>query len=217
MDNLYEICKQLKFSPKLCVEVGAAHPSTSQLAEFIKCGVNCILFEANPRLFYTLMEGYDLGDDMNFIKTWPNPPKGPFQFSGFRDFPNVKLYNVAIFDKEGEINVFERNASSFIEGISSPATVNDGYKENLKDGTKVKCDTIDKYDNGAIDLLAADCEGCEYFALKYLISRPKLICLETHGQSYRNPFIVEIADWMQDNKYIVIDQTQSDTLFLREN
>lgn len=216
MDNLYQICNQLKFSPKLCLEVGAAHPSTSQLREFISNNIHCILLEANPRLFYTLVEGYDIGEDMNFIKTWPNPPKGPFQFSGFKNLPNVKLHHVAIHDHEGEINVYERNASTFVEGSISPAVVNDGYKEDSKDAAKVKCDTIDKYDNGNIDLLCADCEGCEYFALKYLKSRPKLICLETHGQRYKNPYLKEIAQWMKDNNYEIIHQTESDTLFLKQ-
>ena len=215
MDNLYEICKKLNFEPQLCVEGGAAHITTSQLREFVKNGYECILFEASPRLFYCLENGYNNDNGKNFMDTWPIHPEPPFDNKGWKDVPNVQLHNIAIFDNEGEIDVFERNASTFVGGVASPAAVNDGYKEDLKDATKVKCDTIDKYDNGNIDLLCADMEGCEWYILKYLKSRPKLICIETHGQNYRNPFLKEIVQWMNDNKYQVIDQTQSDTLFLK--
>lgn len=216
MDNLLEVCKELKFEPKLCLEVGAAHVTTSQLREFVKNGTDCILFEASPRLFYCLEYGYNNDNGKNFMDTWPVHPSPPFDNPGWKDLPNVKLYNVAIFDKEGEINVFERNASTFIEGAISPAVINDGYKEDLKDATKVKCDTIDKYDNGNIDLLCADCEGSEWYSLKYLKSRPILICIETHGQKYVNPRIKEIEEWMKINNYDLIHRDGSDSLYLKK-
>jgi len=215
MDNLYQICQQLGFSPKLCVEGGAAHITTSQLREFVKNGTECILFEASPRLFWCLEHGYNNDNGKNFMDTWPARPEPPYDNKGWKDLPNVKMYNVAIHDAEGEINVYERNASTFVEGSISPAVVNDNYKEDLRDATKVKCSTIDKYDNGKIDLLCADMEGCEWYMLKYLKSRPSLICLETHGNKYVNPFIKEIGEWMKKNKYEPIHQTQSDTLFLQ--
>ena len=215
MDNLYSICKNLCFKPKLCVEVGAAHITTSQLRDFVNNGVKCILFEASPRLFYCLQNGYNNDNGSNFMNTWPNHPEPPFDNQGWKDLPNVTIHNVAIFDKSGTINLFERNASTFVQGINSPAIVNDNYKENLNDATIVKCDTIDQYDNGEIDLLTADCEGCEIFALRTLKSRPYLICLETHGQNYKNPYLQEIEDWMKENNYTLAHQDNSDSLYIK--
>jgi len=212
VDNLYQICQANGFNPRLCCEVGAAHPNTVQLRDFIKNGVQCLLFEANPRLFYCLKEGFDDGD---FQTTWPNIGPAPHQHPGFGHLSNVALFNVAIHDARGEINIFERNASSFVEGAISPAKANDQYVEDLKDAVKVPCDTIATFDHGNIDLLAADVGGGEWYVIKHLKSRPKLICLETHGQRYVNPFIKEIEAWMTANQYRLLGRTESDSLWVR--
>lgn len=217
MDDLYKLSQELGIKPRTCLEVGAAHPTTCQLREFISNGMSCVLFEANPRLYYCLSEGWSKNEDFNFEKSWPKPTPPPYDNPGFKDLKNVKLYNIGIYDKEGEINVYERNASSFIEGVFSPAKSNDGYLEKPEHAFKIKCDTIDKYDDGTIDILAADCEGCEYYALKYLKSRPQLICLETHGQKYRNPFLKEIEYWMAINRYNCIARDNSDSLYVNLN
>lgn len=212
MDNLYGICKQLNFKPKKCLEIGAAHPLTTQLKEFIADGTECILVEGSPRLAFCLREGWNFND---FKESWPNPPNGPYANPGFKDLKNVTLHNVAITDAEGDVKFYECNASSFVGGVTSPAKINDHYTENDKDSCIVKGVKISSIDPGDIELLAADCEGSEWYCLSSLISRPKLICLETHGQNYRNPYLKEIARWMQDNNYSIIHQTESDTLFLK--
>jgi hypothetical protein len=43
-------------------------------------------------------------------------------------------------------------------------------------------------------LLSVDTEGCEWYALKNLKSRPKVISLETHGKYYTNAYIKEILN-----------------------
>lgn len=228
MDNLYSIAQQIGLKPRYVMEVGAAHPDTSQLREFIAHGVPTILIEANPRLFYCLKYGFN---PKNFEAEWPAPPPPPYQYAGFGHLPHVQLHNVAIYASKGEIDMYECNASSFVGGVQSPIKVNNGYVEDdtvagikaiIRDfpysgaaHTKVPSDTIAPYDNGQIDILAVDTEGCEYYALEHLISRPKLICLETHGQQYINPMINEIGAWMNANGYGRAGQTESDTLFVR--
>lgn len=228
MDNLYQIAQQIGLKPRYVMEVGAAHPDTAQTREFIANGIPTILIEANPRLFYCLKNGFN---PKNFEAEWPNPSPAPYKFPGFGHLPNVKLHNIAIYKEKGEIDMYECNASSFVGGVQSPIKINNGFQETdstdgiksiIKDfpyqgaaHTKIPSDTIAPYDNGEIDILAVDTEGCEYYALEYLVSRPKLICLETHGQKYINPMINEIIAWMNKNGYGVGTQTESDTLFVK--
>lgn len=213
MQNLLQIYFSL-FKPRRVCEVGAAHPFSAQVREFIHAGIPTILFEANPRLYFCLKEGWNMGD---FKETWPNLPPRPFEHEGFGHMPHVQIHNVAIYDHKGEIDFFEANASSFVGAVNSPAVINDKFdtKNNDKFKMTVPCDTIDKYDTGDIDVLAVDAEGCEWFALKYLKSRPILICLETHGNNYVNPYMKEISDWMKANNYKAIHQNESDTLYLK--
>lgn len=228
MDNLYQIAKQIGFTPRYVMEVGAAHPDTAQMREFALAGIPTILIEANPRLYHCLVNGFDKG---NFEDSWPNPPQGPYNYPGFGDLSNVSMYNVAIVEKAGPVQILECNASSFVAGTQSPIKVNNGYVETgstdeikriIKGfpyggpvATTVRGATIDEFDNGLIDILAVDTEGCEYWALDRLVSRPRLICLETHGGQYVNPLIDRIIAWMQTNNYGVAAQTESDTLFAR--
>jgi len=37
--------------------------------------------------------------------------------------------------------------------------------------------------------------------LKHLVSRPKVISIETHGKYYLNPFLTEITQWMEREGY----------------
>lgn len=210
MDNIKPLLDKLRFRPTHAVECGAAHPSTSQLRDYIKDGVRCELFEPNPRLFYCLFHGFDLGD---FQKTWPLVSAFPHQYEGFGHLKNVKLYNVALADTAGYAQLYECNASSFIEGVQSPAKVNDHVEEVSTQGYKVRTAPFSVYDDGTIDLLVVDTEGSEWFVLKHLVSRPSLISLETHGGSYVNPHMEEITAWMATNQYLQIAKTESDTIW----
>lgn len=217
MDNIAEICFSLGLVPRRVIEVGAAHPNTQRCSTFIQNGTKVTLIEANPRLHYCLTKGFDYADD--FKTTWPNVPPPPYQHKGFDEHANVLVVNAAIVDtaQAGQtVHIYERDSSSFVGGVASPAKTNDGYVENAADRRyDVLGRSIAEFDNGQVDVLLADVEGCEWFCIKNLISRPKVIVLETHGQSYRNPRIMEIAAWMDQNGYTIQGQDQTDTLFIR--
>jgi hypothetical protein len=210
MDNIKPLLDTLRFRPTHAVECGAAHPSTSQLRDYIRDGVKCELFEPNPRLFYCLFHGFDLGD---FQASWPLTSAYPHQHEGFGHLKNVRLYNVALGDSTGYAKMYECNASSFIQGVESPAKANDHVVEDTVKNYMVRVAPFSAYDDGTIDLLVADTEGSEWFILKYLVSRPSLISLETHGGSYVNPYMKEINAWMEENKYLKITATTSDTIW----
>ncbi len=212
MQNLLSLTQQMGFAPKLVMEFGAAHPYSTQVREFIAAGTKAILVEANPRLFYCLDKGWDMGD---FQTTWPTVPPLPHSHPGFGHLPNVTLHHAAISDKAGFAKFYERNASSFLEGVTSPAKVNDRYEEAEKDVYTVPTITTDMIDPGNVDLLAADVEGSEWFVLQNLISRPTVICLETHGNAYVNPNLGKINLWMINNGYRKLGSTESDTVWAK--
>lgn len=213
--DIKKICDTIKLVPRTLIDVGACHPQleTNRLDWFQRNGFNCILIEPNPRLFYCLNEG---SDDKTFVDSWPNPPPPPYVIGGLKHLSNVHIHNVAIADENKRVKMYERNASTFLEGIKSPAKVNDGYVEKPEDCFEVDGFTIDKFDDGQIDVLCSDTEGSEWFCIKHLVSRPKVIVLETHGQGYRNPFMNEINHWIHANNYKVVGKSDQDTLYVRK-
>ncbi len=214
MNNVKEICDRIGLVPRTLMEVGAAHPhpDSYRLDHYVKNGFKVILVEANPRLFYCLTEGWEQGD---FKGEWPNIAKPPHTHPGLKQFPNVSIHNVAIVDVPGPIKLYERNASTFVGGVNSPAKINDKYVEDPKDAYDIEGVTTDKFDDGTIDVFLSDTEGCEWFCIKHLVSRPKVIILETHGNNYINPFIKEINQWMADNNYNLITRDREDSLFIK--
>lgn len=216
MDNIKEICKSLNFAPKLCMELGCAHVTTAQLRDFVEDGIECIMVECNSRLFWCLQHGYNNENGRNFLGVFPNQPPPPYDNLGWKDKKNVKLIHAAIADYNGTTKIYECNASTFVDGINSPAKVNDNYKENEKDAMIVPAITVDTIDNGKIDLLACDMEGSEYLALKHLISRPYIIILEVYGQNYVNPYKKEIDQWMIDNGYEMKYRDATDVLWIKK-
>lgn len=191
MINLSEL---INFKPNIICEVGVHKPHDLRFKNFILDEeINFILVEANPRCYDLLKSEYS--------------------------FPNVKIFNNAICDFNGKIKLYNRgsdlDASAFIDGLPySPAIINDNY--NKYEADSIICDgiTFDKIDTGNIDILTIDIEGAEWFVLKYLKSLPKLICIETHGSNYINPYMNLILEWMHNNNYSEAIKDQSDTIYL---
>ena len=190
MINLKNITDRLNFTPRVLFEVGVCQPHDSHVKDFLDGATKAVLFEPHPFYFARLK-------------------------LAFGENSNVTIHNVAIYKEEGTVKLFNRNASTFVEGVQSPAKVNDGYSENESDVFAVKADTFDKYDTGDIDLLAIDTEGCEWFAIQKMKSRPRLICVETHGMRYTNPYLKEILLWMDRNGYKALETDASDTIFVK--
>jgi FkbM family methyltransferase len=134
----------------------------------------------------------------------------------FGGYDNVTLHEVAAYEFEGELELSQRDASTFVSELeASPAIVNDGYEVNEDDKFSVRCTTFDTLDDGSIDLISIDTEGSEWYVIKYLKSRPAVISVETHGAVYVNPKITEIETWMADNGYVVYFKDKSDSVYVR--
>ena len=191
--ELFKRCKAKNLSFNHVCEVGVYLPETSNVLDFILEGVKTTLVEPDPK-------------NIKAINAY------------FKKNTNINIFPFAVFDYNGIIELSQRESSTFVSSLqSSPALVNDSYQVNKKDNFEVECKTFDEIDDGSIDLLSVDTEGCEWYVMKYIRSRPKVISLETHGKSYINPFINEISDWFKTNHYIVWYKDKSDTVFVKED
>ncbi len=174
-------------------EVGVYLPETSNIIDFIQEGKPTILVEPNPPA-------------IDAIKKY------------FADFNNIKLHELAIFDHEGYIELSNADASTFVSTLpASPAKINDKYVYDETKQIKVRCTTFDKIDESNIDLLSIDTEGAEWYVIKNLKSKPKVISIETHGKFYINPYIEKISSWMIKNDYVIWYKDLSDTVYLRKD
>lgn len=214
MNEIKSLCDQLNLVPRTLIEFGAAHPTTQRLTHFIDAGFKCILVEANPRLYYCLTSGWNMGD---FKETWPALPAQPYQYPPLTG-ARLSIVNAAIVETAGPVTFYEANASSFVKGVLSPTVVNDGFKpDNKTIEYTVPGKTMAGFDDGEIDVLLADVEGSEWWCLKDLKSRPKVIVLELWGQSFVNQNINKISGWMYENGYGFLGRDETDGIFIRRS
>jgi FkbM family methyltransferase len=190
LNKLYKKCIDRKIPFEHVCEVGVYLPQTSNIINFINDKVKTTLVEPDPK-------------SIDAIKTY------------FKNKSNIQLYPHAIFDYNGTIELVQRNASTFVGSLkASPSLINDGYQLNDKDKFSVECKKFDEIDDGTIDLLSVDTEGCEWYVLKNLKSRPKVISVETHFKAYINPFHKEIKNWTAANNYVIWYKSDSDTVYI---
>lgn len=179
---------------KVC-EIGVFLPEYCKSKYFINNGIKTILIEANPLCIKDIKEEF-----------------------GSKD--NVEIHNKAIFDRVGEISIYNRgknpDASAFISELPvSPSITNDDYKKNENDKLKCEATTFDLIDPGDIDILFLDIEGAEWYAIKTMKSRPKIISVELSGINYVNPFKSEIEAWMLENNYTLLGELDGDFIFTK--
>ncbi|MDR3366954.1 MAG: FkbM family methyltransferase [Prevotellaceae bacterium] len=193
MTKLYRNTTRIGIKPNKVAEVGVYKPETSNVIDYIEDGIAAVLVEPDPMSIRAIKE----------------------RFAGYT---NVNLHEIAIYDYCGKVELSQRMASTFISDLSqSPAIVNDKYFPVEEDKFTVECLTYDKVDDGQIDILSIDIEGAEWFVLKYMKSRPKVISVETHGKFYLNPFLTEIKRWMADNQYTAWFKNSSDSVYVRND
>jgi FkbM family methyltransferase len=191
--ELYNQCKAKNLTFSHVCEVGVYLPETSNILDFILEGIKTTLVEPDPKNVKAIREF-------------------------FKNNKNISLFPYAVFDYNGVIELSQRESSTFVSSLpSSPALVNDSYQKSESDNFEVECKTFDIIDDGSIDLLSVDTEGCEWYVLKNIKSRPNVISIETHGKSYINPFMNEISEWFQRNHYVIWYKDKSDSVYIQEN
>jgi FkbM family methyltransferase len=190
-NRLYNKCKGRSLVFQHVCEVGVYLPTTSNVIGFIRDNIRTTLVEPDPK-------------SIEAINIY------------FKDYRNIRLHTYAIFDHNGTLELVQRNSSTFVSTLeTSPALVNDHYKLEEKDKFTVECRKFDDIDDGSIDLLSVDTEGCEWYVMKNMNSRPAVISLETHGKGYVNHFYSEISSWLKENGYTLWYKDDSDSVYFK--
>lgn len=99
------------------------------------------------------------------------------------------LYPVAIVENEGVVKLHLAGGSSAVDGTFCQT----GRKTIEVEGWR-----FDAIDDGKIDFLNIDCEGCEIHVLERMKSRPEIIGIETWPH---DPNGQRVRDWLHVNGY----------------
>ena len=144
----------------------------------------------------------------------------------YKDFPNVTVYPFAIWKESCTLEMYDLERVSYVKGIDAPATgsyrgmaepgrpTKLSYEPKDSDLIKVEAKTFDQFDNGKIDVLDLDVEGAEWYVLEKMISRPKIVIVET-GADRDHPFISDIDNWALENGYVEFRHYESNSWFKR--
>lgn len=190
-NRLFQKVSLAKIDINYVCEVGVFKPDESNILGFISKGISTLLVEADP-IYVNNLRDY------------------------FKDCSNVQIVEAAVYDYSGSVSLYRREASTFIgEVTSSPALINDNYILSDEDRFEARSILFSEIDNGKLDLISIDIEGAEWFVLKYMRSKPKVISIETHGKYYVNPNIDKISEWMEKNGYKIWYLEKSDTIFIQ--
>ena len=191
MKRIYQKLLDKKIAFQHVCEIGVYLPETSNIIDFIKDGVKATLVEADPVTVEKIRD----------------------YFKGY----NITIHPFAVWDTNGTLQFSKAASSTFATELpNSPALENDNYQIDAANTFEVPCRVFSDLDEGNIDLLSIDIEGGEWYALKHLTSRPKVISVETHGKYYTNPFLQEINNWIRENGYEIWFKDGSDTVFIKQ-
>jgi FkbM family methyltransferase len=133
-------------------------------------------------------------------------------------FPAAEVIPAAVTAMDGTAVLYDRGEGSFLIGVDSPDVVHNKITTPDERFMKtVKAVRMDQIDPGNLDVLHVDTEGAEWFAIRNLVSRPKIIGVETHlaFHAYVNPHLADIEAWMASNGYEVLCRTVADTIWVR--
>jgi len=195
MIDLHQLSKLMGLSPRTVCEIGVNAPDKCSLAKFHgQCRM--ILVEPLPWL----------ADALRGV------------------FASAEVHACAIGERAGECLLYDRGEGSWIDqvpigGAPDEHPGHSAMKRNKFNSAfvrKVEVKTADQIDDGTIDILAIDVEGAEWLVLKNIISRPKILRVETHftHSGYCNPHYDLIMEWAFSKGYALAAQDVSDSLFI---
>jgi hypothetical protein len=192
-ERLFNQTAKLKLPISHVAEVGVYLPETSNVLGFINQGITTDLIEPDPVCLARISE-----------------------YFGQR--ANIRVFPCAIWKERTQIGLYRIGASTFAADLtSSPALVNDHYQKSAEHLFYAEAKLFSDIDDGTIDLLSVDTEGCEWFVLMNMTSRPLVISIETHGKHYHNPYLNDIEQWMRSNGYKRWYSDRSDTVYTRQS
>ncbi|MFM8179291.1 MAG: FkbM family methyltransferase [Candidatus Kapaibacterium sp.] len=189
--TLYTRVKAAGIAVYHACEVGVYLPHTSNILGFIDEGMRATLVEADPATVEKL-------------------------HAYFSHQVQVTIIGKAVYHRACDLEFCKAEASTFVKELeASPALVNDRFDVNGAQTFTVKADTFDTMDDGTIDVLSIDTEGCEWYVVQSMKSRPAVISIETGIKRYVNPHLSRINAWMDANGYVRWYRDGSDTVYVR--
>lgn len=171
-------------------EVGVYMAEDSKILQLARAGTRCTFVEPEDGAFRSLQRATE-------------------------NLNNVSLVNAAISPVEGEVTLVKAGPSTYLQGLRSPAIVNDGLVEESADTQTAKSISFESIDDGTIDYLRVDTEGAEWYVIQNLKSRPHAIVLEMYGRRYLNPHATEIRAWLTDHGYRPVLMDKTDVVFFK--
>ncbi len=187
-----------KKSLKTIFEIGVGNPNLCRVQDMMGDeNFNLHLLEAHPTTYQHLINRYG-------------------------NYSNLSIYNIAVFNKDGEIFFCDDGDSSYVDEVISPTKHNVPDIAKLKNKFKVPCKSMKSIDNENIDIILIDTEGSEWEIIKNMISRPQLIVLETHNHddhghgSYYTPNLSLINEWMINNNYKLLKTDATDSWYEKQ-
>ncbi len=171
---------------KHAVEVGVWLPAFCHVSKFIDAGVRVQLVEPQPEAALELN------------KKWGS-------------MHNVTIHNVAVAAKEGLVTMLRPYPIPTAHLEESDAPVKH-HKAKL---LTVPAITFDMIDDGTIDVLSSDTEGCDWHVISRMVSRPKVIAVEMHHPHWKNPHANKIVRWMEQQSYRMHCTSTGDDIYVR--
>ena len=146
----------------------------------------------------------------------PNPVHLQLIRERYRDKSNVIVHPYAVWKERQTIRFYNQGVLSYVEGVHSPAIANYGYVPQESDALDVEARTFDEFDDGTIDVLDIDVEGCEWYVLEKMRSRPKFIVVEMSPyKNYHHAYFNEISAWLKDNLYVKFSEELATDFYKR--
>lgn len=176
--------------PKRVADVGIYCPEACETMAFVQdlqCEV--VMFEPQPEGFAALKE----------------------EFGGLA---NVTLHNVALVDVAGPALLHRPKdrcvGDAFIHGAVTP-----GHRH--RDTVMVEGRWFSDYDDGSFDLVQIDVEGADWWVIKHMVSRPKILVVEWKipKLKWANACQREINEWAKANGYTGQPFASNDRAFIR--
>ena len=171
--------------------------------------------EIGPHFYYNcrLVKQINEGRDVILVEPLPQCVKDIESMT--EGLENVTIHQVAVADFNGEEILYTDDAlASFAESVKKEGLDSERTFHNLINVKAVKFDEIDP---GNIDVLLADCEGSETYVLRHLVSRPKMIMVESAPTGFTKPKKDELDEWFKDNEYVYLEHYDNDDLFLHKD
>ncbi len=156
---------------------------------------------------------FDEAEKVTLVEAFP-----PFARSLEVQWPSADVRCFAVADQEERL-VFKLTGggTKHVVGVGAPAEGQKPAPEHFHNGQiSVRGKPFSAVDDGTIDVLSIDVEGSEWFVLKHMKSRPRIIAIEMCSREkpkWRNKYEQEIRQWLAEEGYRLLFKEDLDEVY----